>query len=575
MDRPEVDSDEDTATTSKIPDSRATFSSSSTSKTTGGPKPNYTDEHGYEFEWDANINGYVPILTENLLLQNQNNYEYIPEEYGVDDQGRQTFTDPETKEVYTWIPSEPKKSLAEGLDDGQNNDDDSSDGEDASKKSKESELENPESLGGHWINSKGEVHVFEQKVNASKSMFDKWTLNEVDGSYSDQYGQKWTYDFLRCKYLNDDGWFLVEEPLKQDTIEAIEPESGNHYRFDGESKKWGEIDPEEEEAARKALKSKEELEQEAAEEAEKNKRNSKKRKKNEWVEVDEDKQTTVYVTGLPPATVTVLKFEDMMKKYGILKVDPVRDQPKLKLYKDRQTGVPKGDGVCTYEHIESVNLAIQMLHNFPCPLDETLTCTVEKAKFEQKGDSYDSRKNKKRRKLTKKEKATLDKRKEKLMAWTEKDEMTNAIEHDLKKTEKPVNKKILIFKNCFDDPKIFNSVKTQHLTEKIRVALRNLINSTLGRSVQFEDEKEVDRVKKLILFDRNVEGVCSVAFKSTQHAAYIKNELDGKMFLCQGVKPGILSVDYWDGHTNYLVEENTEELEVREQDWLKFLHGES
>ena len=47
------------------------------------------------------------------------------------------------------------------------------------------------------------------------------------------------------------------------------------------------------------------------------------------------------------------------------------------------------------------------------------------------------------------------------------------------------------------------------------------------------------------------------------------------MFLCQGVKPGILSVDYWDGHTNYLVEENTEELEVREQDWLKFLHGES
>ena len=562
-------------------------------------KPNYKDEQGYEFEWDEQINGYVPILTESLIQQNQNNYEYVPEEYGTDEQGNVTYTNPENGEVWIWREpeGEPDKesskkssSLSEGLDDGSN----SSDDDEEKKKTDESDKTNkiPRITEPGWYNSKNEKVEFTQTENKSSKMFQAWTYNESDSSYSDQYGQKWFYDYLRCKYLNEDGWFLIEDPIKENSLEAIEPDSGNHYRFDGESKKWVELEPEEEEElADRSLteeqrKAKEEEKKKKSEQEKENKK-KKKRKNNEWVAVDEDKQTTVYVTGLPPATITVQTFENLMKKYGIIKIDPVTNQPKIKIYKDRQTGCPKGDAICTFAMKESVDLAIQLLHDSPCPLDENgelgLICTVEKAKFEQKGDSFDHRKNKKRRKLTKKEKLTLDKRKEKMMAWNEKDEMTNAIEMDIERSmassssasSKPsfVNKKILIFKNVFNDPKIFNSKSGQFLTEKIRVTLRTLINTTLSRSVQFENEEAQDRVKKIILFDRHKEGVCSVAFKNTKHAEYLKSELEGKMFICQGVVPGILKADYWDGETNYMVEETKDELEERDKGWMDFLEG--
>ena len=68
-------------------------------------KQNYTDKDGIEFEWDASLGatgGFVPILSESILTQNQDNYQYQAPEYSTDDQGRQVYTDPESKLVYTW-----------------------------------------------------------------------------------------------------------------------------------------------------------------------------------------------------------------------------------------------------------------------------------------------------------------------------------------------------------------------------------------------------------------------------------------------------------------------------------------
>ena len=222
-----------------------------------------------------------------------------------------------------------------------------------------------------------------------------------------------------------------------------------------------------------------------------------------------------YVDGLPPGTITVDQFEELMKKYGILQFDPVRNKSKLKLYTDRQTGVPKGDGLCTFAKRESVDLAIKLLHEAPCPLDSSLKMTVKLAEFKLKGE-YDSKKNKKRRKLTKKEKEALEKRKERLFAWKNSDEMTTVIDNQDKVKEKK-NEKILIFKNCFQSPKQF--LKDPGLTKRIRDQLREMVENTLSRAVQYEND-DSEKVKKVILFDRHNSAPCSMAFRNKDHASY-------------------------------------------------------
>jgi len=395
------------------------------------------------------------------------------------------------------------------------------------------------------------------------TIFSSWQWDDTINCYLDQYKKPWSYDYLRCKYVNEFGWFLVETPIDGKSLEAIEPETGNYYRFDESFSKWLELEPEEQTGQDT---------NESKENEENSKKSSKKRKsKNEWIDLDPE--TTVYISGLPPESITINKFETMMKKYGIIQMDPVNDRPKIKIYKDKQTGCPKGDGICTFVKKESVDLAIQLLDKFPCPLDISLTCHLEKAKFEKKSD-FDPKKVKKRRKLTKREKSGLEKRKEKIFCWKETDEMTNIMEMEDKLKEKFVNLKILIFKNVFSDPKIFQT--NRFLKENIKIELKKLINSSIKNSVEFENEPiNTERIKKLILFDTHKSGICSVAFKNKNYASYVKKTLQNKMFIVKGAIPTELEIEYWDGETNYTIAETEEELKKREEEWENYLKGAS
>jgi HIV Tat-specific factor 1 len=69
-------------------------------------------------------------------------------------------------------------------------------------------------------------------------------------------------------------------------------------------------------------------------------------KKEGWVDVSQDKNTNVYVSGLP-LDITDQEFEDMVSKYGIIIKDPLTNKLKLKLYRDEHNEV-KGDGRCCY-----------------------------------------------------------------------------------------------------------------------------------------------------------------------------------------------------------------------------------
>ena len=69
------------------------------------------------------------------------------------------------------------------------------------------------------------------------------------------------------------------------------------------------------------------------------------KKKEGWVDLDDEKNTNVYVSNLP-LDITDEEFEEMMSKYGIIMKDPSTHKLKIKLY--RENDDVKGDGRCCY-----------------------------------------------------------------------------------------------------------------------------------------------------------------------------------------------------------------------------------
>ena len=65
-----------------------------------------------------------------------------------------------------------------------------------------------------------------------------------------------------------------------------------------------------------------------------------------WFEVDDSKNTKVYVSNLPLST-TEDSFIELMSKYGLIEKDLETQKMKIKLYRD-ENGEIKGDGLCTY-----------------------------------------------------------------------------------------------------------------------------------------------------------------------------------------------------------------------------------
>lgn len=57
-------------------------------------------------------------------------------------------------------------------------------------------------------------------------------------------------------------------------------------------------------------------------------------------------QLSFFYLGLPP-DITKEEFVEVMSKCGIIMRDPQTEEPKIKLYKDKE-GNLKGDGLCCY-----------------------------------------------------------------------------------------------------------------------------------------------------------------------------------------------------------------------------------
>ncbi|GFT72369.1 HIV Tat-specific factor 1 [Nephila pilipes] len=250
-----------------------------------------------------------------------------------------------------------------------------------------------------------------------------------------------------------------------------------------------------------------------------------------WFEVDDDHNTNVYVTGLP-LDITEDQFVELMQKCGLVMKDPVTMKYKVKLYQEK--GFLKGDGLCTYIKIESVTLALDILDGY---LYKGKKLHVERAKFQLKGQ-YDP--SKKPKKMKAKEKEKMKKKQEKLFEWG----------FEKLRGMRSKNEKTVIIKNMFE-PKEFDEDAT------LLLDYQNDIR---------EECSKCGEVKKVVIYDRNPEGVVAVTFTAPEMADECINLMNGRWFASRQ-----LTAETWDGKAKYKVFETEEQLQKRLDSWDKFL----
>lgn len=272
----------------------------------------------------------------------------------------------------------------------------------------------------------------------------------------------------------------------------------------------------------------------------------------QWFDIDDEHNTNVYVSNLP-MDITEEEFINLMKKCGLIMKDDKyvnkcykilnnylfsRGKLKIKLYQD-QMGMPKGDGLCRYIKIESVQLALNILDGY-CFRDHKIK--VERAKFSMKGE-YDPSLKPKKKKTNKKDKEKQKRKLEKLFDWRP----------DKLPTERPKHEKVVVIKNMFDisifekDPRLIFEYKTD---------------------LKEECQEKCGTVKKVEIYDLHPDGIATVTFAEFEEADKCVELMNGRFFA--GRK---LDSFLWDGKTKYKIQETEEELEQRIKKWDDYLEN--
>lgn len=252
-----------------------------------------------------------------------------------------------------------------------------------------------------------------------------------------------------------------------------------------------------------------------------------------WFEVDEAHNTAIYVSGLP-LDITMDELTQLFTKCGLIARDE-RGKDKIKLYRDGN-GEPKGDALCTYIKVESVDLALKILDGSQI---RGKTLSVQRAKFQMKGE-YDPALKPKRKK---KDKERQKKMQEKLFDWRP----------ERMRGEPLKCERVVIIKNLFT-PEDFDR-EVQLLLE-------------YQQDIRSECLKCGD-VRKVVIYDRHPEGVAQVTFREPAEAQACVQLLNGRWFSQRKI-----SAEIWDGKTKYKITETDAEIEARLNKWDKYLEQE-
>lgn len=254
-----------------------------------------------------------------------------------------------------------------------------------------------------------------------------------------------------------------------------------------------------------------------------------------WFEVDETENTKVYVSNLP-TDIEEQEFVDLMQKCGLVLRDPTTGSFKIKLYREPGTGYLKGDALCTYIKIESVELALSLLDGSDFKGHKL---KVERAKFQMKGE-YDPKLKPKMKK--RKDKLKFKKMQEKLFDWRPEKKILERAKHE----------KVVIVKNLFE-PAIFDT--------------------DVGLILEFQEDlreevSKIGQVRKVLIYDRHPEGVAQINMSSPEEADEVVKLLNGRWFMKRQ-----LTAEIWDGKTKFKIAETDAQINERLENWDKFLEG--
>lgn len=252
-----------------------------------------------------------------------------------------------------------------------------------------------------------------------------------------------------------------------------------------------------------------------------------KRKEPEWFEIDDSHNTYVYVEGLP-TNIIEEDFIDLMKKYGIIKKKAIAGNPfNIKLYKN-EDGSLKGDGMCCYERVESVELAIELLNDYLYDEKHKLKCS--RGTFQLKG-TYDPSK---KPRIDQKAKIKHKKVADKLLSW----EPGNKPETKQKK---------VILKNMFTPEEILDDASL----------ILDLKEDVETKCSEFNSEP-----KKVEIFDKHKDGVIAVTFAEFEQAENCIKALNNQYYAGR-----IVTAELWDGKTKYKMKETDDESQERLEKW--------
>ncbi|KDO27258.1 hypothetical protein SPRG_07507 [Saprolegnia parasitica CBS 223.65] len=260
--------------------------------------------------------------------------------------------------------------------------------------------------------------------------------------------------------------------------------------------------------------------------ATKKRKKKSKSKKNKWVASKQ--KTWIYINGLP-LDATVHEVHDHFAKCGVIQRDLETDEPKIKLYRNKDSGALNGDAAVCFMKEPSVELAIQLLDKVDLrpnwPLD------VKVAEFAQKGDAFVPRK-----------KAKLDSR-----AKVKKFQMEQALSWGAADEDEGL--RIVVLKHMFT-PADFDDVEA---------------GNELKDDIKAECETLGD-VTKITFFEQHPLGVVQVKYALPENAQSCIERMHGRFF--SGRK---IECAYWDG-TNYTVRESQDEEIKRTEEfgaWLE------
>lgn len=255
----------------------------------------------------------------------------------------------------------------------------------------------------------------------------------------------------------------------------------------------------------------------------------------QWFELPPEQNTKVYVSNLPD-DITEEEFTEIMSKCGMIFRDPSTNKMKIKLYAEAD-GQLKGDGLCHYIRVESVDLALKLLDGSDI---RGKKIKVQRAKFEMRGEYNPTLKPKKK----KKDKEKLKKMQEKLLDWRP----------EKMRGERSKHERIVIIKNLFT-PELFDS--EVHLIIDYQKDLR-------------EECSKCGTVRKVVIFDRHPEGVAQINMADPEQADLVVQMMDKRYF---GKRQ--LTAELYDGKQNYKIHETKEEMEKRLSNWDQFLEDEN